>query len=496
MSVYDFPWNSDVSAIGIYNTLCTTYTPGMSTGDLMGVNNQAALQNAVTTAIQNGGGLIVIPTGTYLIKGAVLVQPSGTLQSGVIIAGTSGGAQLVQQESGNTFTVSGMTTGNAIRFRDLNIQYSTSTHLTGTGIAVSNCDNVTCERVFFTNCPTSVSYDSSSSQCGLFNCTIDYQNGKNLRIMVSMMGTDNYVDNCVFRQSTGNTPSGCTGIYMTSATSCFVTNTHISDFDKGINIDGASTQLRFSNVVSPSWTTSLTIQPISSGTITQSFFDNCIFYRSGASQTTTPGIYIDTNSTGNSPVSDIYFADCMSYSWGGAGLQINKGRNIQINGGRFGANASGTTGAGISITSTAANVLIGGADCSGTVVGQPNTQPYGISVTANVAGVYVSNCNLTGNSNSPGIYINATSPQLEVTECAGYNDLGTPLSATPPLNSTFQNTTLGWYGPVGLYVSGGSVTISINGQPTGLTGGGFTLAPGGTAEISGSGSPSRVAVGK
>jgi hypothetical protein len=493
---FPFPPNSDLSAIGMFDVFDTDYSGGMVPNDSMkGSSNLAALQAAINTAIQDGGGLVFIPTGTYYISGTVAVQPVNSLLSGIIIAGTSGGTTLIQQHAGNTFSVQNLNNGNAVRFQDLTIQYDTSTHKTGIAIAVSNCNNVSCERVHFVDCPGSITFDANSKQCGLFNCAVQYSVGRNDQTAITIMGNDNYIDECVIRQAQAG-PTGCTGIQVISATSTYVANTHISYFNVGLKVDGGSAQLRVSNVVSESVTTSVNIQPVSGGTISQVFFDSCVFALAGGTLAT-PGIYVDTANNPNSYVSDICFANCMAYLWLGAGIQINTGQNIQVNGGRFGSNAQAVaTSGGISITGAAANVIIDGVDCSGIVGGQSVQQPYGISVTGAVAGAYVNNCNLTGNVHPIGLFVNVTGTfQLEVTECAGYNDQGTRLTS-PPLNTTFSNQSLSYYGPIAFYVSGGNVTVSINGQGTGLGAGGFTLAPGAQAEINGSGSPSLLAVGK
>ncbi|MBV8530477.1 MAG: hypothetical protein JO104_04095 [Candidatus Eremiobacteraeota bacterium] len=100
----------------------------------------------------------------------------------------------------------------------------------------------------------------------------------------------------------------------------------------------------------------------------------------------------------------------------------------------------------------------------------------------------------------PPVSVGADVTNVQVTSCAGYNDQGSVLTGpTSPPKGTFHNTTFDYYGPIAFYVWGGnSVVITIDGVPTGLTSGGFTLAPGKeSAEIThGTGIPNFFAVGK
>jgi hypothetical protein len=109
----------------------------------------------------------------------------------------------------------------------------------------------------------------------------------------------------------------------------------------------------------------------------------------------------------------------------------------------------------------------------------------GLRIDTGSTRVYVRDCNATGYS--PGyadaISIAASLTEVEVTNCAGYNDQHTLLTSTPPLG-TFNGVSVGsYYGPAVFYVTGRTVTI--DGQPTQLSSGGFTLAPGETAQVVG-----------
>jgi hypothetical protein len=135
---------------------------GLSTTDTTGVANQTALQLAITAIVNSQApGVLFIPGGTYLIAGTVAPIVTGN-DPGIIIAGGGGGTRLIQQGlpplggPGLTFNFMNCSSGYGIRLQDLTIEYSTALghgHLSGPAIKVTNSVNVTCSRVFFSNCP-------------------------------------------------------------------------------------------------------------------------------------------------------------------------------------------------------------------------------------------------------------------------------------------------------------------------------------------------------
>jgi hypothetical protein len=399
---------------------------------------------------------------------------------------------------GTLFTFDGFNTkGNGIRFHNLRITYATSPSLPAMGPAVylKSCENISFDQVYFSNCPGVLFDDNMSLQCGLTDCTIDYATGVNGQAMVTFSGSQDYVHNCVIRQAPGLTgPMDCTGIVITSASEAYVSNTHISDFGIGIDIQGGGgnpLHARFTNVDCEAWSYGARIRSgVAEQIVYQVFFSDCTFkMENGSEDLEATGIYIDTNGANNSYVSDIFISNCMCYEWNGPGLQINAGQNIVITGGRFGSNALLTsTSAGISITGTAANVTINGADCTPTVPGL-SSQPYAIAISAAVAGLYLRGCNLTGYGTSGPLNLNSPGTEIEMTDCAGYNDLGTVLQTTPRTGAfsntgAWTNAPNGWFGPVAFYViSNGDVSFGTNN--TFLTQGEFTLSAGQTASIGG-----------
>ncbi len=486
--------------------------------------NTAALQAAVTAALNAFGGVILIPAGVYQISGTINLDFFGAPgnDNGLIITGQGGNTQLVQNGFIDLFSISGLSSGRGVRFKDLQISYTTGEIGPPTppaAIRLSVCENVSCERVYFVDCPQALFIDQRSLHCGLFNCMIFYSNGLANMTMVTLGGSENYVDSCDFRQkprSTGG-PAGCTAIVASPGNGgggYYITNTHLSDFTTGIVLQESENiaHLFCSNVVCESWTNALVVKPISpNGTIYQVFCGDCVFARTNDStDTTSTGVIVDTNGGPNGNVADIFLNNCMCYQWNGPGVQIHAGQNIVITGGRYGSNATSmSTSGGIAITGTAASVTVSGADITMKI---PNplfgNQPYAISITAAVAGLYVRGCNLTGYPGNTGpLYLSSAGTQIEITDCAGYNDLGLVLSGPgAPPTGTFQNysswphATSGWFGPIAFYISGGGVAhILIDTVNTGLAMGGFTLSPGETAAIVPTippATPSFVAVGK
>jgi hypothetical protein len=102
--------------------------------------------------------------------------------------------------------------------------------------------------------------------------------------------------------------------------------------------------------------------------------------------------------------------------------------------------------------------------------------------------VFVRGCNATGYSAySTAISVNGTILNVQVTDCAGYNDTGVAISYTPISGASFSGPMLGYYGPLVIYAANGTAAISqvqINGHVTHLTQGTFYLSPGTASAIS------------
>jgi hypothetical protein len=487
---------------------------GADFGMVPGTDSTAALNNAINAALNAGGGEVFIPPGSYDIFDVIDLAFSGVPGHdwGVIIRGVSGSTELVQNTiTSDVFSFSGYNSGRGIRFQDLRITYNTTTENQTTlaaAVRALNSQNVTCERVYFKNCPQALY--SNSLECGLFNCTITYDNfplgtsGTVAPTMVYLGGAENYIDSCVISQTPrDNTPIagpvGCIGVIVDPGGGAYyITNTHLSDFTTGIVVQGGPnlTRLFCSNVICESWTNSLVIQqPTGTNTIQQVYCDDCLFARTnGSSDTTSIGVLIGTSGGANGSLGEIFLNNCMCFHWNVAGVQVNAGQKIVVTGGRYGSNAfnSGSTSGGITIAG-GADVTISGVDLTPKVTSPAYpSQPYAIAITAAVSGLYVRGCNLSGYTTPPGpLYLSSAGTQIEITDCAGYNDGGAPLQTVAPTSgTTFSNYSLTtpYYGPIEFYVTPGTggATISeidVDSHNTRLTSGSFFLVPGESSAI-------------
>jgi len=279
----------------------------------------------------------------------------------------------------------------------------------------------------------------------------------------------------------------------------------------------------------------LLIQPSIGASVTQAVFMGCFLNRTldakGRDMYTGPGVLLD-ESSGGGTIDQVRFVSCYACKWDGPGLQINGGSNIEVIGGYFSCNAGFESlpsdlppPAGIAITAVNVDVngvrivgagcnnsfYQGGSDSSGAP--EPATQLYGIYIQNAGKGIasniLISGCDLTGNlayavgidasetsegagitdlfirrCNFTGSGISAVqvvgSPEAQITDCAGYNDQAKVLLTVAPVNgSTITNVGVRYYGPVAFYVSTVvGLTIAVDGEPTGLTSGGFTLGSG------------------
>jgi hypothetical protein len=488
---------------------------GFSTGDTIGTDNTTYLNDAITDIISAGGGTLFIPAGKYLLNGPINITPTATL--GMIVAGVSGQTELAQQAVGNMFDVTGVGGGQGVRFRDLRLSFKSQAPTSETMIAinVSTSDAVTCERVYFHNCPTAFQTELHCEFCGLLDCWIDYNSQYSAggpldgQTMISLGGSEDFVTNCVIYQVPANNtppgPSGCTAIALISNNNGhFISNTHITDFAVGISMVGTGSPglvgVYVSGVLINAVQNAVTIEPsATSYLINDVHFDGCTFAATNYADSGTPGVVISVPS-GASPsnVAGIYFTGCSAYGWGNAGIQVGAGQNIVVVGGQYSSNGQTPTapavGAGIAVLA-GSQVTIVGADCSGvnelwknTVPGPP-VQPYGISVESGVTYVNVDACNLTNNATG-ALYVTASGTDLRVINCIGYNDQATVLQSTTTAPSTIKyniawaNVSQGWYGPIAFYIKNAG-DVTIDGTNTYLSDGAYTLSPGETASIAG-----------
>jgi hypothetical protein len=292
---------------------------GMTVGDMSGATNTPALNAAIVALLAAGGGTLFIPAGTYNINGAIAIQPgSGSpLPAGIIIAGVSGQTKIVQNSASDIFDVTDINNDLGVRFRDLYLSYASFDPGTSTYVAVNvqSSNAVTCERVYFNNCPRAFQTDLAGEFNGLFDCWINYDLRQSSeedalpvdgQTMISLGGAEDFVASCVLHQkpvSDANPgPTGCTGIVVGLNTSSrFISNTHISDFAVGLQISGGSkiADTSINAVRINAYQNAVIIQPASEGdTIYTVHFSNCTFantlYGNTLGNPATSGVLIST----------------------------------------------------------------------------------------------------------------------------------------------------------------------------------------------------------
>jgi hypothetical protein len=484
-----------------------------------------------------------IDVGEPLSGSAESVIIEGTAQ------GPEGSPTLLVEGAGTLFSVdtsSGHIGG--ITFRDFGIQYGTNpdtgSPYSGTAIDVVAGENVRIERMVFFECAQAVWFENTL-QCTIFDCRAENKSIVPSPAFVSIgndetgaLAVETYIAACTFLAD----KLGGTGFIIQGAEHLRVMNVRIEGVSEGINIvpegtvsdDQNSIKFYFGNVTvfpyNPDGPTgpAVTIQPVGSRNVSEIVFAECVFEPSESGVSAGPGVYIDEGDDG-ATISDVRFVSCKATRWTGPGIEIVSGTNIEILGGLYAANASGASpsggSGGISITGPATNIRIIGAACIGTYPyivnqGAPSDLPaqdVGIYIlgagvsnviidhcdltgnsengvviasSASVTSVFIRNCNVSGYGSPPSpsaaIDVAGEAADVQITDCAGYNDHGAVLSTSAP-TGTFNNTTFSYYGPIAFYVTSTSpVSITIDGVVTGLASGGFTLGPGETAVVAGS----------
>lgn len=479
----------------------------------------------------------------YPIQGPIYVG-SATSPSpvAVIIAGTGQGRQskpiLQVAGNGDLFSVDPGGSGDqhigGITFQDFSIEYNGGT--SGTAIHALSGENIRVFRMVFIDTPQAIWFEDTL-QCNIFECTVEYTSITSNPACITLGNDANgvaakevYIGASKFLASM----NGGIGLVIQGAEQIRVTDSRIEGFSEGINIvpgaavSGGHNTLRhhFSQLSvftgNPSGPTgpALTIQPRGPQNISQLVFVDCQFEPAAAATSLGPGIYIDEGLDG-STIDNVRFVSCHSTRWAGPGIEITSGSNIEINGGFYAGNSSGSSpsggAGGISITGPAAQIRIVGASCIGSYpyiqidsINPSPVQDVGIYIAGSGANdVIIDHCDLTGNSengvligaggldvtnvfirncnvNGYGSYNDAIDilgevSNIQVTNCAGYNDQAVPLATSAPGVGTFSALSYNYYGPATFYGAGSSsLTVSTAGHPTGLANNSFTLAPGQT----------------
>lgn len=590
-------------------------------------NNARALQAAidaaqVLTPVENiAGAIILIPSysgtisspsyGSYYIDTSVLPSGSitipnssgGTAGVPLLIMGTGEGtALIVMSPAGSTlFSIEG---SSFVTFQDLTIidQASAETNH-GTAFALNpggGNEGYQFFRLNIQDFPQAISVGNQVVFANILQCYITYGTSTYSGApctAITDSGAQTNIEQCSLTFNPTST-SGMTGISIVGSSYARVVDTQISGFETGLQLGPNGT-----GIAKGASFTGLEIKATGSCLVIQNHvydacFVNCTLTpTNAASPPSEPAIMIGASTDSNNDHYDtIRFTACTVTGYGGYGLAIYTGQNIQVNGGTYsgngtagiailgaaaevqitgancvgssqgsgsqdygiyasagqdiqilGANCSGSVVSGIQITGTPAapvsGVRIIGASCLNDVQGQ-TSQQYGIYVL-NATTVLIEGCALTGNedyaiwlgsvvnvtisacdiystlSTANGIYVAGSEvaqtqfvyirgcngaewgmpgvinpnflvvsglvSDLEVTDCAGYNDQGAILAnTTNPPSGTFGGVYYNYYGASAFYVASTSTDtiVTIDAQSTYLTSGGFTLAPGETATVS------------
>jgi hypothetical protein len=523
---------------GVFNVTDPTWN--IKTGNPPGTNRdnlQAMVQSLLDTTGPTGGngGTIEFPSvGTFQFSGNPIVigidKSNNTQPFSIIIQGDGQGEEgkpLIQKtDDGDLFQVNNSISGDdhvgGITFRDLMIGYA-AVETIGAAIHVVNGENVRVFRCVFIDCPQAV-YFEESGHGAMVDCDVVYPPIGGTAVVGTALTLGNptsdnaaietYVAGCVFNGN--SSPTGSIGIQVNNVEHARITSTRIESFNQGIVVTpgGSVHNVRrvffrnvsvFAGSSSASVGQAVLIQPTDGTWVAQVTFAECEFDAPDAGTSYQGGgVVIDpiNGSDGGGIIDQVRFVDCHVCKWPGPGLLILGGNsdtaaasNIEVAGGYYSVNggnpATGLPSAGIAIiggTAGPSGIRITGAACNNSVYDILSSdsagfltavQDYGISI-ATAQDVFARACDLRGNL-TKALTVSGTITNLQVSECAAYNDQATALSTSAP-SGTFSGITFGYYGPVAFYASGGTeVTVEIDGVGTGLPSGGFTLGPGETA---------------
>jgi hypothetical protein len=526
--------NTDLEAIGVYNVFDQNYGASMSVCGMStsgsASDNRKALQAAISTAIAQGGGTVLIPDGAYDIDGKITIGTTPIGDVALNIQGTSGNSTLSVTHSTDPvlFQVqTNLDNGSAVNFIDLRIVCKH--HDAMTAIEVVQGQNIRLLRVTIADFPNSVVFNDAV-QCSILECT--FKSSKSaasgiINVTIGGSSSDIYIAASTFFSTVWGSPpgNGGVGISINNCERLRVTNVRLEGLNQGIAIAPGSgefcTDLFFRNVsaftslmptegVYGGEGASLAIMPTGSGVVQRIECICCELCPTdlNMSQYDYGGIYV-ANDGGTATVDQIRLVSCYATRWPGPAVQIVGGSNIEIIGGCYSCNSTDTVSAplpscAILIDGTygVSGVRLVGLASTNSVYDVhegwlPATQEYAVVVQGSAAEIRVRDCNLTGNTTG-AISVASGTTDVEVTECSGYNDKA--VQFTPPINVAFANINLTppYFGPITFYVWGGAGTaVKIDSHATGLAHGAFSLAPKQSAMIiAGIAPPSRLAIGQ
>lgn len=497
------------------------------------VNTGTAL-TAMFTAMNPGpyeiGGQAFIPQLTY--DNVTLSSTAFMVPDQCNITGSGGGGSTghsgmsyyhftVDYTSGSVFlscSTSNFTSGGTY-FRSLAFKGLSATLSVGDTCIYAATDNCRACNCTFTDIPTA--FNAQGDGCALQQCTINYG---------AISGTASAPIKAVIivgarcaisgpgelqQRSQSDVPSGpayCTCVSIEGAKHTVIADTHFVDWNIGIDFEFAAgavdTDIRNCEIQCAQTALSIKLPPSGASTATSGVkVTCCMLSKSNDSSADDPMghpvVVIDPQGNNNGLLTDITLLECTVITMGSStilgqhGLNIVGGSNIKIIGGTY-SNNSSNGGAGIAITGACGDVQVIGANLqptypwTGTTPGSSlNNQQYGLLVSGGPIGtVYVSDCDLTGyTSTTPyqqhAVLVTGTAPhELLISNCPGYNDQNSQISAVAPLSSTYAadastlgGTSTNYYGPsVFIFSNSSPVNLHVFGQ-TLLTSFGIIFLP-------------------
>ncbi len=478
-------YQEDLSAITIYNYgkyiyYASGHDPNVALTSMFYDMNPSS-QGAT-------GALAFIPQESFAVQAQAFTVPD---QSNIVgsggggTPGSGGGSAffhfVVTPAGGSTLfdcsSTAGHTSGGIV-FRSLAFQWGSTTNPTDTCIH-ANMWNVRAVRCTFTDCPRAFNAQALSSS--LEQCTISYTAGPDGTNAVVLADAECAVlGPGVFSQTSraSGGPKNCTCISIEGVEHAVVAGMQIYEWATGVDFSqggtGTTLSTQITNCEIECWKHALNIAlPNAGSTAAGIKVTSSVLAKASDSSDGTPIVTIDANG-GN--LYDVTLLDCTVFNMAHApmgqhGVSIASGTGIKIIGGTYSNNGPGG-GAGIAITGVGpvSDVQIIGANLQPTYIGAPNgnTQTYALLIAGSVSGVLVSGCDMTGYGSAPPVSISGTPSYLLITDCRGYNDVNTPLGASPSqltAGVSASTSSSPYYGPsVFAYSSATPVTLTVFGQ--------------------------------
>lgn len=482
-------YNEDFSPMTIYNFGYYITKNG----------NQAESALVEMFGAMSSGGLAFIPQQSFQIdtaKGPFDVPDQCNIVSsgGAGTAGPSGGTSffhfMITSAGSSTFLTCnpGTHSSGGIYLRGLGFQWVAPPAGDDTCIA-AGVENVRAVRCTFTDCP--IAFNANGLSCTLEQCTINYTvthasgpNGTSAVILrmpeCAVMGPG------VFSQTSrkNNGATGCTCISIQGAEHVVIANMQLYEWTIGVDFSqgptGQTLASQITNCEIECWQHALNIKlPDSNSTAAGIKVTDCTLAKASDSD---DGAAIVTIDASGGTLHDVTLLNCTVLNMADAsaisgqyGLQISSGTDVKIIGGAY-SNNSHAGGAGIAITppvgAQVTDIQIINADLRPNYPAAPNqnSQQYALLVTngSSLMSALVSGCDMTGYSPASPVSVSGSPTYLLITDCPGYNDQNTSLTATTTqLTSgvSASSSSTPYYGPsVITYSSTAPVTLHVFGQ--------------------------------